>query len=377
MQNNIDVTDSNSSKTGFKLQHIIDNVKKWFFVLLRKWWLIAIIGFLGGLLGFYSAYSERPKYQSRLSFALEDGEGGMSGALNLAAEFGFNIGNSKNIFEGDNIMSLLTSRRIIERVLLSVDTVNGQSMTMATYYKKIAVDTTKKKTSSTPPTPSEIRLNSVSFPIGQARSGFSYLQDSVLMNMYKDFATGGSLKVSKPDKRLNLYEVSVTSYNERFSKVFTDKLIKEATSFYVEMKTKKSKETLEILETRVAQTKGSLNSAIGSKAILQDANVNPAFQQAQAQLQTKQVDISAYGGAYQELYKNLELARYQYLKDIPLLQIIDAADYPMMKIKRGKLKTALIFSIISVFLLLFVLTILYIVKVELIKEQKERLAING
>lgn len=323
------------------MRAVIDSFK----YLLSKWWVFLIVGAIGAGAGILKAWLEKPKYESHLTFALEEGEGGLGGALSLAAEFGFSIGGGSNIFEGDNILSLLTSRRIVERVLLSTDTVNGKAITMADYLKVVSNDSTKKNEGEKL-SDKELRLSQVSFPVGQPRNTFSYLQDSVLINMYKDFTEGGGLRANRPDKKINLYEISVVSPNERFSKVFTDKLIKEATEFYVELKTKRSRETLDILEKRVAETKGSLNSAIVSRAGLQDANVNPAFQQAQAQLQKKQVDISAYGGAYGELYKNLELARYQYLKDIPLLQIIDEANYPMTRIKSGKLTTGIVYGIL-------------------------------
>jgi uncharacterized protein involved in exopolysaccharide biosynthesis len=54
------------------------------------------------------------------------------------------------------------------------------------------------------------------------------------------------------------------------------------------------------------------------------------------------------------MFKNLELARFQYLNEIPLMQIIDAANYPMEKIKSGKLKMAVIFAVLAEMLLLFV-----------------------
>jgi hypothetical protein len=338
------------------------------FYLFRKWWLIALMGFFGGVLGFLIAYLEKPKYQSHLTFALEDGEGGLGGALSLAAEFGFNLGSSKNLFEGDNILSLLVSRRIIERVLLSVDTLNGKPITMANYFNRISSDTTKKKVAKKL-SAMELRLRNVSFPAGQTRETFSYLQDSVLLNLYKVFAIDGALKVGKPDKKLNLFEIAVTSPDERFSKVFTDKLVKEATEFYIELKTRKSKETLDVLELRVSQTKGALNNAINSRANLQDANVNPVFQQAEAGLQKKQVDISAYGGAYAELYKNLEMARFQYLQEKPLLQVIDPADYPMKRIKKGKISTAIIFAVIISFLMVLILIVQYVISTELKKEK--------
>jgi uncharacterized protein involved in exopolysaccharide biosynthesis len=111
---------------------------------------------------------------------------------------------------------------------------------------------------------------------------------------------------------------------------------------------------LDILEERVAAMKGNLNSSITNRATVQDVNINPAFSEAQVPVQKQQANIQVYGAAYGEMFKNLELARFQYLNEIPLMQIIDAANYPMEKIKSGKLKMAVIFAVLAEMLLLFV-----------------------
>jgi hypothetical protein len=180
----------------------------------------------------------------------------------------------------------------------------------------------------------------------------------------------GELKASKPDKKLNRYEVFFTSPEERFTKIFTDRLIEEARAFYSELKTKRSREILGILEQRVAQTRLNLNNSITSRAAVQDADLNPAFQEAQAQLQKKQVDISAYGGAYGELYKNLEIARYQYLKSVPLLQVIDGAEYPMKRIKKSRLFNGISYSIF--FACLAILGVVLMHFISLVKHHPEK-----
>lgn len=343
--------------------YLITLTKSLFFYLFKKWWVFALVGLIGAGIGFTIAYLERPTYESHLTFALEDGDEGIGGAFSLAAEFGFNIGGGGNIFQGENIISLLSSRRIVERVLLSVDTFQGNPITMVDYLAEVSKDTTKKNNGKKL-SDAELRLSKISFPVGQSRETYSYLQDSVLMNIYENISKG-NLKVGKPDKKLNLFEISIVSPDERFTKIFTEKLVKEASDFYAELKSRKSKETLDILEKRVALTKGNLNTAIISKAMVQDADINPAFQAAQAELQKKQVDISAYSGAYGELYKNLELARYQYLKSIPLLQIIDGADYPMKRLKKGKFKTGILYGLALGFLTLIILSFVFIIKREL------------
>ena len=168
----------------------------------------------------------------------------------------------------------------------------------------------------------------------------------------------------KPDRKYNIYEVNVINPDEKFTKDFTDSLVAATNNFYTEICTKKAKQTLDILEQRVANMKGMVNSSIGSRADIQDVNLNPAFSSAQVPVLKEQANIQVYSGAYAEMFKNLEIARYQYLKQIPLMQIIDAANYPMQKIKMGKLKTAIIFSLIAVFLTVLIIWLTALFKLQ-------------
>jgi capsule polysaccharide export protein KpsE/RkpR len=199
------------------------------------------------------------------------------------------------------------------------------------------------------------RLKNVSFPIGQSRTEFSRLQDSLLFTVYDDFVKT-AITVGRPDKKLNIIEVKVVSGDEEFSKTFTERLVSEANNFYTEIRSKKSRQTLEVLEERINTLKGGLNSSIGSRAATQDANINSSYARAQVPIQRQQVNIQVYSGAYAEMFKNLEIARFQYLNEMPLMQIIDKPDYPMKKIKKGRLLTgiigAIIFSLIASILLL-------------------------
>lgn len=308
-------------------------------LLVRKWLILFCGSAVFGLVGIFYAYMQPVKYESRLLFALDEGGtgSGSGGLLSLASQFGFNMGSGNEIFGGDNIMTILQSRNMIEQTLLSADTIQGKPKCLIDIY----LDDNKLRNPNQTP---------VTYRPGQVRSAFSYQQDSVLYKIYEDFATE-LIKIWKPDKYLNLYEVRVVSTNERFSKIFTERLVHETNNYYTEIRSRKGRETLEILEARVADMKGNLFSNLSSKATTQDANINPAFSAAQVPAQRSQANIQTYGAAYAEMFKNLELARFQYLKQIPLMQIIDEAKYPMKKIKVGKLKTGIITAFLGTFLL--------------------------
>ena len=321
---------------------VIGNLKLFFNFIFQHWLLITIVGIVAGVGGIlYSSY-QKPEYKSHLSFALDDGDnsGGIGNFLNLASQFGLNIGSGKDMFAGDNILDIMKSRRMVEKVFLSVDTFNNKPYSLIEYYLGKSGE---RKSNS--------KIKNIHFLAGQQRSTFSYQQDSLLYKTYLKFSDR-NIVADRPDRKLSIYEVSVTSPDEKFTKDFTDRLVAETNNFYVEIRTKKAKETLDILEKRVEAMKGNLNSSITDKATVQDVNINPAFTKAQVPVQKQQANIQVYGAAYGEMFKNLELARFQYLNEIPLMQIIDEANYPMEKIKSGKLQMAVLFAFFAIMLVL-------------------------
>ena len=328
------------------IRQLMHTGKDWLHFFLRRLWIIALAGIIGGLLGIWIAYRDKPTYESRLTFALDDGGGDMSGVSSIAAQFGINLGRAggKSFFSGDNIIEILRSRRIVKSVLLSIDTVNNKPIRMVQHF----IDFNKTPDTDDSKTPV------INFPESLDISKFSYRQDSMLQVIVDQFSDK-LIQAQRPDRKLDIYELKVTTRNEHFSKVFTDRIIQATTQFYTELRMKKSRETVAILEQRMAEMKGSLGSSIAARASAQDANLNPAFANAQVPLQKQSVNVQVYGTAYGEMFKNLEIARFQLLKDMPLLQIIDAADYPMKKIKMGKLVTGIKYGLLFTFLSVLIL----------------------
>lgn len=327
------------------------SVKKTFRGLLRIWWVFAIVGILGGIAGIIYSTFDKPQYVSESTFALDDGEGaGIGNILNLASQFGINVGGGKDIFAGDNILQIIKSRRILEQVLTSVDTFDNKPYTLIQYYLDKKGRKIKTKDGGY-----------ITFPTNLNHDDYSYKQDSVLLIYYQSFAKN-LVTAQRPDRKLSLYEVRVTTPDEKLSKVFTEKLLAATNDLYIQIRTKKAKQTLDILENRVAQLKGGLKSSINERAQVQDINLNPAFEKAEIPVLNQQTNIQVYSAAYAELFKNLELARFQYLDEIPLMQIIDKPQYPMTKIKMSKLFGAILFVFIAEAILLLVLAIRYVLK---------------
>lgn len=314
--------------------------------LVRMYRIFLIVGFLGGCAGFVYAWLQKDIFKSKLTFSLSEGGSSLSSLAGLASEMGINIGGAdESIFSGDNIIDIMKSRRIVESVLLSEESFSGKKMTMIDRYMDVSGMRNDKKIFET-----------TRFPAGTEREKLTYTQDSVLWLVYSDLIKN-SISCSRPDRRMNIYEINVISQDEKWSKVFTDRMLEQTTGFYTDIRTKKAKNTLSILEERLSYMKGNFDRSLESSAFSQDANLNPAFAETQLPVIKNQSDLQVYMGAYTELFKNLEIARFQYLNEIPVIQIIDTAHYPMENIRKGKLVTAVLFSILSCFILILIVWI--------------------
>jgi uncharacterized protein involved in exopolysaccharide biosynthesis len=314
---------------------------------LKFWWLFLLFALLGGGLGYWYSSSKEPVYEGRLSFALEDNSGGgglLSGAMGLASELGLSAGGSKDIFGGENILPILSSRKIVERVLLKPDPATGNLKTFADSYIDLHLREKLPKS-----------IKSLTIPVGLDRDKFNIGQDSLLFIAYTDIIKK-RLFAGKNDRRYNIYEVTFQAQDQRLSLELLNNIVKETTIFYTELRTEKSKNLLGVLEERVSSLKGNLSASISRQGAVRDANLNPVFSQSLTPIMTEEVNKRAYGEAYATLFANLEMARLQYLKDVPLLQIIDEPRYPLKRLQKSvPIYTAFGFAVGGVFVGIFLL----------------------
>ena len=334
------------------LKELILKLNDWWRFLLSKWVTIVIAGIIGGSLGLAYAFLKKPIYKAELSFALQDDKagGGLSGALGLASQFGFDLGASGGgAFSGDNLIELMKSRSMVEKTLLTTINYKGKEQTLAELY--IFFNKYHKSWEENP------QLKNIQYLPNANRSTFSLQQDSILGVFYGNIIKT-NLIVDKTDKKLSIIDVQVNSKNELFSKLFTEVLVKTVSDFYVETKTKKSVQNVAILQHQTDSVRRELNAAISGVAKSIDAtpNVNPGRQILRVPSQSKQVSITANTAILGELVKNLEAEKVILRKETPLIQVIDSPILPLEVEKVGKIKGFIIgFLLTSIMSICFIL----------------------
>ncbi|MFQ6601587.1 Wzz/FepE/Etk N-terminal domain-containing protein [Flavobacterium sp. C3NV] len=339
------------------LKELIKKGKEWNLYLISKWKIIFLAGIIGASLGLTYSFIKKPIYTATLSFALEDEKGGgLGGALGLASSFGLDLGGSGGgIFTGSNLTELFKSRAMVEKTLLSPITYNGKIISLAEMY--IQNNEWRESWAKNP------KLSKIEFLPNSNRKYFTRTQDSILGKLYEGLSKNG-LAVGQKDKKVAIINIDVRSPNELFSKYFCEALAKEVSVFYINTKSKKSRDNMLILERQTDSIRKELNGAITGVAVANDNtfNLNPALNVRRAPSARRQVDVQANTAILTELVKQAELAKVTLRKETPLIQVIDSPILPLAKERFGKAKGIIIGGFLGGFMMIFYLIFRRILK---------------
>ncbi len=337
------------SENQITLKEVFQNLGEWFTFFLSKWKILFLAGTLGLGLGALVSMLKKPVFHAETSFVLEEGEGGGIGQMSgLASLVGVNLGSlgsTNGLFQGDNIMELYRSDRMLAKTLLS-----EFSETQLLIERFVEFQELDKKWAA------KVDFSSLDFSV--PRENFSITQDSVVKEVTK-LIRENQLAVAKPDRKLSIIQVSISSKDELFAKAFNEKLVEKVNSFYLETKTKKTGENLQILQTQADSVRVILDESIGSYASATDRvpNANPLLSSATIESRKLQIDVQATGAIYQEIVKNLEIAKVNHRNNSPLIQIIDSPRLPLkrseIRLVKGMVVGAVITGILVVFGLYF------------------------
>ncbi|WP_343700854.1 Wzz/FepE/Etk N-terminal domain-containing protein [Chitinophaga sp.] len=331
-------------------KELILKIIDWLKFLIRSWKYISFVAIIFGIAGLLYALQQKPQYSAELTFVLEDSKSNpLNAYAGMASQFGIDLGGagSSGLLAGDNIMEYLKSRLLVEKTLLSAIQVNNRQVTLADIFMEMY--DYKSKWEKGP-------LSTVSFPQGQSRQSFSLLQDSILSAFHKNIVKK-NLRIDKPDRKASFIAVVCTSPNETFSQKFTERLVKEATEFYMQTKTKRSKTNIEKLQQTVDSIENLLNKKTFSAALSMDLNRNPAKSVAMVGTELNARDKEILRILYAEVTKNLELAKMTMAQEMPLIQIVDTPILPLKKTKFGKLKGIVIGTFLGALLCVLILIV--------------------
>jgi hypothetical protein len=327
------------------LGDVIETIKR-FFVYLRSQSkliaLCAIIGLVSPLI--YRAF-QKPAYAASTTFILEEKSAGGGGLAGIASQVGLDLGSlgggGSSVFTGDNILDIIKSRVIIEKVLLTP--ISGNSgKTLADLYVEFS------GLGERLPKP-------VSFASLGAHSVY---QDSVLYVMYEQIAKK-NVTVDRLNKKGSIFKIVTVSPNQVFSKNFAERLLKETTTYYVNVKTSSAAANVKRLQARGDSLLRVLNAKSYNAASFQILDPNVAFKSMSVPAEVSSRDKSIVFSIYAEVTKNLEMSRIALVSQTPVIQLLDVPKYPLMDDRKSYLFLGVLGFIAGIFFAIFLCLYLY------------------
>jgi hypothetical protein len=310
-----------SEKKTIVLGDVIESIKRFFSYLRSQSKLIAFFAVIGLVLPLIYRAMQKPAYAAATTFILEEKSANGGGLAGLASQVGLDLGSlgsGSSLFTGDNILDIIKSRVIIEKVLLTP--ISGSSgKTLADLYLEFSGL-------------GENLPSSVSFAIPAASAGVaahSVYQDSVLYVMYEQIAKK-NVSVDRLNKKGSIFKIVTVSQNQVFSKNFAERLLKETTTYYVNVKTSSALANVKRLQARGDSLLRVLNAKSYTAASFQILDPNVAFKSMSVPAEVSSRDKSIVFSIYAEVTKNLEMSRIALVSQTPVIQLLDVPKYPLM-----------------------------------------------
>ena len=331
-------TENNYSNDKISLSFLISGLKEWFSFLIAKKNFIVLV--TSSILFFTISFNYllNPVHYARTTFVLDnDSTSSMGDLSSLASLAGINASSfieASSLFQIDNIQELYRSNAMIKKTLLSKSKIDNKDILIIERF--IKAENLEKKWSN------------LGFNVNDLRSNkTSRVQDSLIKGLVK-LIKKEYLVVNKPSRKTTILEIGFDHKDEILAKNFNKNLVKIVNQFYNTTKTLKSGSNLKILQRQSDSVKNVLDRSIMILAEIDQSipNPNPLSKVNLVPYQKAMIDVQANSAIYQELLKQLELAKVTHRNKIPLIQVIDSPNYPLEN-SRWKLFKTLIYGLIS------------------------------
>ncbi len=282
-----------------------------------------VLSFLAGSFALLKSVT----YTGRVNFVIEENKqtsGGLFSAL--AGQVGLDMsslsGNS-GILAGDNILELLKSPTLLKKVLLSSDpedTTRSLAWAYASSYgyaDKFLAKVGKKEMFLPTSTPLETGIR-------------SRAEDSLLQIINKRIIEK-ELSVYKPDKKLSIFSLELTTKNERLTQLISLRLLDQVSKLYIDTKTRRLRVNAERLQHKADSVSYLLNQRTYTSISKDLINANPSFINTEADLEISRRDKSLLSLIYSDLNKSLDISKTALIQETPTIEIIDSPELPLKK----------------------------------------------
>jgi len=323
-----------TNQNAATLGELVDRLGIWIQHYWKQRLRMAVYGFGTAVVGVLLAHFFREeKFESRITFAVEEKTAGMGGLSGLANQLGLGLFGDASLFSADNLMLLLKSDRIIQNALLKPIPHRGDSSLFNDWLLRNYPRAVQK---------GDVNLINV----GKARDQYTRVEDSVLTELTLELVEKG-ISLERIDRKASLINLMVISNDERWSLDLGNELLREATIMYMDLKVGKTRKHVQILANRVDSVERVMNSAVYQVADEQDQMLGFVQAKTKVPRMRKEMEVQMLGTVYGELVKSYEMAKYALEREEPVIQIIDQPRLPLERYGKGRILFGLLFGFLG------------------------------
>lgn len=326
------------------LKELILKVQEYWRELWRHWLLIGLITLPFFLYKVYTAYATPATFPGRLTFMVDEDEGGnFSSVSRMLGQFGFN-GATAGTYNLDKILEISKSRRVVQMALFSKATVGGNQDLIANHVidysdllEKWSDDTTGLKDFHFS------HNNPETFQLVENRA-----LKSVLGIVIGSDEVPGIYRTSY-DEDTGIMTLEFNGRHPDLSIAFLDTIFVKLRDYYIEKSIEKSQTTYQIVKEKTDSISQELASAEYSLANFIDRSQN-VYSAREGELQRSRLaaQVSRLQIIYGEAMKNLQISEMSLRNKEPFITLIDSPLRPLSIKKESLIRSGIIGLILGI-----------------------------
>jgi hypothetical protein len=304
---------------------------------------ILLTGLIFALLGFGYSFLKKPVYLARVNFVIEENKQNAGGLFSaLAGQVGMDLSSlsgMSGILAGDNVLELLKSPTLLKKVLISPypgDTTNTLAYKYAeaygklNQYNKLVGGEFLKNSPHSPPNLGGEAKSAKADEGGVVYEYNKRVQDSLLTAIATRIIEK-ELSVYKPDRKLSVFRLDLTTRDELLSQTISTRLLDQAASLYIETKTRRLKLNVDRLQKKADSIAALLNYRTEASVSKDIINQNPSYVSTEVDVEISNREKGMLSIIYGDVNKSLDITRTALIQETPTIEIIDSPDLPLKK----------------------------------------------
>ena len=304
---------------------VVDTVLEYARLARRRWWLLALSAVAAGVIGYYVAANTPTTYMAKLTFLVNEEDGGLGAVTGLLGTFG--LGGAGKAYNLDKIVALSKSDKLLRRVLLDTIALDGRTDLVANHIVNVQGLEEEWELSSSAKIDGPTLETMTDSARLLLRSVATYTTESGVLNVDADDETG-------------ILTIESAFRSEALSLYVTSRLYEVLAAFYTAQSVSGRRATVEKLAAKADSLEAVLQSAEAQLARRTDTRLGIIGQEPRLRETRLQREIPIIASAYGQVLTNLETSSFALSTITPFFSTVDIPYTPLPVVKSKPLIAA-------------------------------------